>query len=42
MTPAQNAIDAHVQDLVVSDELLLFILSAIAERTCPLQATPSA
>ena len=41
-TPARNAIDARVQDLVASDELLMSILSAIAERICSLQATRSA
>jgi hypothetical protein len=38
MTPARNAIDARVQDLVANDELLLSILSTITECTYSLQA----
>jgi hypothetical protein len=40
--PATNAIDAHAQDSVVNDELLLPILKAFSERARTLHAILSA
>lgn len=33
MIPARNVIDAHEQDVLVNDELLLLILKAFAQGT---------
>jgi len=38
MIPASNAIDAHAQDFVVNDELLLSILKTYAQCNRPLHS----
>ena len=38
MIPATNTMDAHAQDFVVNDELLLSILKALAQITSSLRA----
>ena len=41
-SPAENAIDAHLQDFVGNEELLIPILKAFAQCTRSLHATPNA
>jgi len=38
MTPARNATDAHAQDFLTNDVLILPILQALAQCTCSLHA----
>jgi hypothetical protein len=40
--PARNVIDAHAQDFVVNDKLLLSVLKTFAQYTCSLHATGNA